>query len=93
MKNLHPKKNKSSYTILEQLPWYAILILGTSLFILFMTIGFAVGILWNKDKIESLKNQLTMQQKEEERKIESIIKSYQKKFINSPNVATPSLKP
>lgn len=81
---------KSIYTRIEKLPWYCTIILSLSLFILFVTVGFAMGILWQKDKVESLKNQLIKQGQEEEKRIDAIIKSYQQKNISPSNNATSS---
>lgn len=74
-------KIKALYLRIEKLPWYCTLILIGSFFVLFLTIGLAVGILLQKDKITKINSQLTQQKEEEEKKIETIIKSYQKKNI------------
>lgn len=82
-------KVKAVYLRIEKLPWYCTLILIGSIFVLFLTIGFAFGILLNKDKIVKMNSQLINQQEEEEKKIETIIKSYQKNNI-IPQEATSS---
>lgn len=82
-------KVKALYLRIEKLPWYCTFILIGSFFVLFLTIGLAVGILLQKDKITKINSQLIQQKEEEEKKIESIIKSYQKKNI-IPQEATSS---
>ena len=69
------KKIQSYKKRIEELPIFCKCILIISILIACITIGFSLGIVINKDKLQSRKDQIEYQKKQEELKLDTFLKT------------------